>query len=199
MKKTLFNKVKYIAESFAFYGKRFLKDVRNFMSPSLYDADGVKELLRSTASVNDMFSIDTALRGVYSFDGKLHNVMNSSEYRRYDDAVNFNEIIYFNGEKATTLNDNELEKAFKVLNTVSDMTGKKMTAYCIVNNGKHQYYVYIHEGKNGCGDFVDDDMKSVVKYLDAMKEAGATWRTVTDFINDIVDDTSNWVITFTVD
>jgi hypothetical protein len=61
-----------------------------------------------------------------------------------------------------------------------------------------QYFFLINEGKNGSGDFVDDDMKNVVKYLDEMKEAGATWRTITDLVNDIVDDVSTWAITFTV-
>ena len=42
-------------------------------------------------------------------------------------------------------------------------------------------------------------MKNVVRYLDAMKEAGATWRTVTDLNNDIIDDVSTWAITFTID
>ena len=30
-----------------------------------------------------------------------------------------------------------------------------------------------------------------------MKESGATWRTITDLKNDIVDDISDWAITFT--
>ena len=53
------------------------------------------------------------------------------------------------------------------------------------------------EGKNGSGDFVDDDMKNVIKCLDVMKEAGAGWRCVTDVVIDIPDDVSDWAITFT--
>ena len=76
---------------------------------------------------------------------------------------------------------------------------KPKNVFVIRVYGKYQYYFRIHEGKNGSGDFVDDDMKNVVKYLDEMKEAGASWRTITDLANDIVDDVSTWAITFTVD
>lgn len=202
MKKGLFNKVKYIVNSFTFYGKGFVRDISNVIYPTICDANGVRNLLKSTASVKDMQAIDSALKGVYNFDGKLHNVMCSDEYKRYDDTINLNEIIYFCGSKnkISYLNDEELNKAFKVLHAVSNLSKKHLMAYCIVNSlGKYQYFIYITEGKNGYGDFVDDDMKSVIKYLDAIKEAGATWRSVTNMLNDIVDDVSDWVITFTVD
>ena len=65
-------------------------------------------------------------------------------------------------------------------------------------NGELQYFMKINQGKNGNGDFVNDDMKSVIRILDALEEKGATWRNVTDLKNDIVDDLSNWVITFMV-
>ena len=88
-------------------------------------------------------------------------------------------------------------KVSRIINAANKVKDQIRTVFAIRNNGHYQYFLLIHEGKNGNGDFVDDDMKNVVKYLDAMKEAGATWRCVTDVSIDIPDDVSTWAITFT--
>ena len=91
------------------------------------------------------------------------------------------------------------EQVLKVSNVINSIDNKPLKVFAIKGVYKYQFYFRIHEGKNGSGDFVDDDMKNIVKYLDQMRDAGATWRTITDLSNDIVDDVSDWVITFTID
>lgn len=152
-------------------------------------ADEVINLLRTSASVEDLYAIQDALLTV-------KGTLPSKEYVSYDSA--FGKIIQFkhNKNKLDILSDEETLKVFKVVNAIK---AKKSDIYCITNrNSEHQYFIMVHEGKNGNGDFVDDDMKNVVKYLDKLSANGATWRTVTDMVNDILDDVSVWVLTFKV-
>ncbi len=196
MKSTLFDKVKYIAERLFFHGKKFIKDTSEVLKNRIDTAEEAKELLRTTASVKDLLEITHSINGCRFSNGKLCAYMPSSEYTLYDDYGY--KLYYFNGAKNDFINDEELLKVSKVINSLSENGKEVKTVFALRNGGYYQYFFHIREGKNGSGDFVDDDLKNVVKYLDSMKEAGATWRTITDLENDIVDDISSWVITFTV-
>lgn len=192
MKSTLYEKVKYVIERMFFHGKRFIEDTGEIFKDRIDTAEKAKELL-STARVNDLFEIENAVRGVYFSNGKINSHMPADEYTLNDD-YGF-KLYYFNKQKADFIPDEEM---IKVSNVINSLTNKPNIVFAIRNGFGYQYYFRIHEGKNGNGDFVDNDLKNVVKYLDSMKEAGATWRTITDLLNDIQDDVSNWVITFTV-
>lgn len=193
MKSTLFEKVKYVIERFVFHGKKFVSDTSEVFKNRIGTAEEAKELLRTTASVKDLFEISNSVKGCYFGNGRVNSYMPSDEYTMYDDYGY--KLYYFNGTKNDFINDEELLKVSKVINSISN---KPKNVFAIRNNEGYQYFFLINEGKNGSGDFVDDDMKNVVKYLDNMKEAGASWRTITDLANDIVDDVSTWAITFTV-
>lgn len=192
MKSTLFDKVKYVIERLLFHGGKFLKDTGDVFKNRIDTAEEAKNLLRTSAKIKDIIEIENSISGCYFGNGKVNSYMPSDEYILNDD-YGF-KLYYFNGAKADFISDEELLKVSKIVNSIKN---KPKVVFAIRVNGKYQYYFRIHEGKNGSGDFVDDDMKNVVKYLDAMKESGATWRTITDLKNDIVDDVSDWAITFT--
>lgn len=194
MKSTLFDKVKYVIERLLFHGGKFLKDTGEVFKNRIDTAEEASNLLRSSASVKDIIEIENSIKGCYFRNGKVNSYMPSEEYALNDD-YGF-KLYYFNGKKNDFIKDEELLKVSKVVNSIEN---KPKNVFVIRAYGKYQYYFRIHEGKNGSGDFVDDDMKNVVKYLDAMKESGATWRTITNLQNDIADDVSDWVITFTVE
>lgn len=193
MKSTLFEKVKYLFERLLFHGKKFVDDIDDVLKDRIDTAEEAQDLLRQSANVIDLFEIEKAVNGVYFKNGKVNSYMPSSEYSLYDDYGY--KLYYFNGAKKDFIPDEELLKVSKVIKSISN---KPKTIFAIRVAYKYQYYFMLHEGKNGSGDFVDDDLKNIVKYLDAMKESGATWRSITDLKNDIVDDVSDWVITFTV-
>lgn len=192
MKSTLFDKVKYIFERFLFHGKKFVQDTGEVFKNRIDTAEEAKELLRTTASVKDLLEIGSSITGCRFANGKINAYMPSSEYTLYDD-YGF-KLYYFNSSKNDFINDEELLKVSKIINSLNE---KVKIVFAIRNNGIYQYYFLLKEGKNGSGDFVDDDIKNVVKYLDTMKDAGATWRCVTDVSIDILDDVSLWAITFT--
>lgn len=194
MKSTLFDKVKYVIERLLFHGGKFLKDTGEVFKNRIDTAEEASNLLRASASVKDIIEIENSIKGCYFGNGKVNSYMPSDEYTLNDD-YGF-KLYYFNGKKNDFIKDEELLKVSKVINSIEN---KPKFVFVIRAYGKYQYYFRIHEGKNGSGDFVDDDMKNVVKYLDAMKESGTTWRTITDLKNDIADDVSDWVITFTVE
>ena len=195
MKSTLYDKVRYVLERLLFHGKKFVNDTSEVFKNRIDTAEEAKELLRTTASVANLFEIKNSINGCYFNNGKVSAYMPSDEYTLYDD--NGYKLYYFNCQKNDFIEDEEL---IKVSSVIKSLKKKKPEQVFAIRNmgGSYQYFFLIHEGKNGSGDFVDDDMKNVVKYLDAMKEAGATWRTITDLRNDIVDDVSDWAITFTV-
>lgn len=195
MKSTLFEKVKYVIERFVFHGKKFVEDTGEIFKTGIDTAAEASELLRTTASVKDLYTIKDSVIGSRFNNGKINTYMPSDEYTLYDDYGY--KLYYFNGEKSDFINDEELLKVSKIIGAVNGIKDKVRTVFAIRNNGNYQYYFQIREGKNGNGDFVDDDMKNVVKYLDAMKDAGAAWRCITDVAIDIPDDVSTWVITFT--
>jgi len=193
MKSTLFEKVKYVFERFLFHGRMFVNDTNEVFKNRIDTADEVKEILKTSAKTTDLMEIERAIKGVYFRNGNVNSYMPSNEYTLNDD-YGF-KLYNFNGQKNDFITDEEMLKVSKVINAMSN---KPKVVFAIRVGMKFQYYFRIKEGKNGTGDFVDDDMKNVVKYLDEMKEAGATWRTITDLLNDIVDDVSDWAITFTV-
>ena len=194
MKSTLFDKVKYVIERLLFHGGKFLKDTGEVFKNRIDTAEEASNLLRTSASVKDIIEIENSIKGCYFGNGKVNSYMPSDEYAINDD-YGF-KLYYFNGKKNDFINDEELLKVSKVINSIEN---KPKNVFAIKAYGKYQYYFRIHEGKNGSGDFVDDDMKNIIKYLDTMKESGTTWRTITDLKNDIADDVSDWVITFTVE
>ena len=152
-------------------------------------ADEAINILQTSASVDELYAIQDALM-------TLKGTLTSKEYILYESEMG--RIVQFKHKtKIDILSDEETLKVFK---SVKSMKARHGDIYCITNiKGEHQYFVLVHEGKNGNGDFVDDDMKNVVKYLDNLKDNGATWRSVTDMTNDILDDVSAWVLTFKVD
>lgn len=196
MKTTLYEKVKYIVERLFFHGSKFVKDAGEVFKNRINTAEEAKELLKTSAKVKDMYEISDAIHGVYCQDGKIKTYMPSDEYTVYDVGTLPIKLYYFNGQKSDFINDEELIKLYKILKPVNL---KVNDIYCLRAMGKYQFYFLIKEGKNGVGDFVDDDMKNIVDYLDKLKESGATWRCVTDVAIDIPDDVSTWVITFTID
>ncbi len=193
MKNKIVDNAKYVFGRFLFHGKKFVQDTVEVFKNRIDTAEKAKELLKTTANVKDLLEIEKSITGCHLVDGKLNFYMPSSEYTLYDD-YNY-KLYYFNGVKNDFINDEELLKVSKV---IGSLNGKIKTVFCIINNGVYQYYFLLREGKNGNGDFVDDDVKNVVKYLDSMKDAGALWRCVTDVSIDIPDDVSLWAITFTV-
>ena len=194
MRNNLYSCVKYVVNRLFFHGKKFVKDVDEVFKKRVNTAEEAKDLLRQRASVNDLYEITKSIDGRRFADNLPGSYIPSSEYTLYNDG-GFN-IYYFNGEKSDFLSDEEVLKVSKIINALENKPSKVFGFKAVY---KSQFYFLIHEGKNGGGDFVDDDMKNVVKYLDAMSKAGATWRTITDLHNDIVDDVSDWVITFTID
>lgn len=194
MKTSLYDNVKYIVRRLFFHGQRFISDIDDAFRDKLNTAEEAKDLLRMRASVEDLIKIDKAIDGRRFSGSAPGSYMPSTEYTLYND-YDF-KLYFLNGEKSDFLNDEEVLKVVKIINSLKNKPGK---VFGFRAKFKYQFYFLIHEGKNGSGDFVDDDMKNVVSYLDSMKEAGATWRTITDLKNDIVDDVSSWVITFTID
>lgn len=193
MKSTLYEKVRYVVERLFFHGKKFVEDTTEVFKNRIDTAEEAKELLKTSAKVIDLIEIENAVKGVHFRNGKVNAYMPSDEYT-LNDEYGF-KLYNFNGQKMDFISDEEM---LKVANVINSIKNKPNIVFAIKAFGKYQYYFKIHEGKNGNGDFVDDDLKNVVGYLDAMKDAGATWRTITDLINDIVDDVSSWAITFKV-
>lgn len=193
MKSTLYEKVKYVVERLFFHGQKFVEDTTEVFKNRIDTAEEAKELLRTSAKVVELIDIERAIKGVYFRNGNVNSYMPSDEYTLNDD-YGF-KLYLFNGQKNDFITDEEMLKVARVINAMSN---KPKVVFAIRARTKFQYYFRIKEGKNGTGDFVDDDMKNVVKCLDEMKEAGATWRTITDLVNDILDDVSDWAITFTV-
>ena len=194
MRNSLYEKVKYLTFRLFFHGKKFIKDVDETFKNRIDTAGKATELLRGGAKVEDLYEIAKSIDGKRFSNNVPYSYMPSSEYTLYND-FGFN-LYYFNGEKNDFMSDEELLKLSNVINALKNKPSK---VFALKVAYKYQFYFLLHEGKNSSGDFVDDDMKNIVSYLDAMKEAGATWRTITDLHNDIMDDVSDWVITFTID
>lgn len=190
----LYKKVKYIINRFMFHGMKFAKDMNEAFKETINTAEKAKTLLRTGAKVSDLYKIESAIDGKRFSESAPGSYMPSTEYILYDD--NGFKLYFFNGEKNDFLSDEEILKVSDIINSISN---KPKYVYAFKVAYKYQFYFRIHEGKNGVGDFVDDDMKNVLGYLDKMKEAGATWRTITDMRNDIPDDVSDWAITFTIE
>jgi len=195
MKSTLFDKIKYIIERLMFHSKKFVEDTGEVFKNRIDTAEKAANLLRARASVKDIFEITKSISGCYFSNGKINSYMPSNEYTLYDDYGY--KLYYFNGQKSDFINDEELLKVNEIIKSVNKTNKIVRIVYAIRNYGKYQYFFQIHEGKNGNGDFVDDDMKNIIKHLDNMKDAGAAWRCITDVSIDILDDVSTWVITFT--
>lgn len=65
-------------------------------------------------------------------------------------------------------------------------------------NGETQYFTIIRLGKNGHGDFVNDDLTDITRELLKLKLRGISWISMTNAERDILDDISYWGITFTI-
>lgn len=64
-------------------------------------------------------------------------------------------------------------------------------------NDQIQYFGIVNLGKNGPGDFVEDDLKEFERICELLKtKYKATWIDMPEATRDICDDVSSWVITF---
>lgn len=183
-------KTKAISRIFKAHIKDLKRELKEITKKRIKTAEEAKKRLRESASVMDMYDIFDSLRAE-SFG------MSKSEYTEYPsyDKNKKIKVIQFNGQKADFIADEELLKVFDSVEGVDNIVYD--TIFCITNRiGDRQYFALLNEGSNGWGDFVDDDMKDVIRILDNLKEKGAAWRSVTDLSNDIPDDLSSWVITW---
>lgn len=64
--------------------------------------------------------------------------------------------------------------------------------------GVKQYFVFATNGGKEKTDFLEDVLTPVRDFLKIMKENGASWVNVCDYMADTIDDTYTWVLTFTV-
>lgn len=81
---------------------------------------------------------------------------------------------------------------------LKEMGMEDKTAVIENMNGERQYFHNINLGENGCGDFVDNDLKDLLEKLEYMKSCGAKDVDMTEGRRDIIDDVSGWGITFTL-
>lgn len=97
-----------------------------------------------------------------------------------------NGISNYTGEP---IPEDEIEK-------LKEMGMEDKTAVIKNINGDRQYFHNIHLGKNGPGDFVEDDLQDLIDKLRYMKGCGASEINMTEGKRDILDDVSSWSITF---
>ena len=64
--------------------------------------------------------------------------------------------------------------------------------------GVKQYFVFATNGGKEKTYFLEDVLTPVRDFLKIMKENGASWVNVCDYMADTIDDTYTWVLTFTV-
>ena len=189
---TYFNKIKRIFNSFMRHFTGFCKETEEYLTSSVKSGKEARNLLLTDASVENINKIEKSVFNTFLENGKWATYMPKREYtKHYVDSFC---IVRFGSNKDKKIPDNVCD----VLRGL-DVGNNVPTIYAVENkNGELQYFMKINQGKNGNGDFVNDDMKSVIRILDALEEKGATWRNVTDLKNDIVDDLSSWVIPFMV-
>ena len=185
-------RVKFIARQTKGYAKMVGRLINDVMHPAIKSKEEVLEKLTTTPSVEDIVKIFN----------ELHNKVVPSlemgvDYKVYNQENKYgHSIIYFFDNENDELPEDELSKVWDILNNEKEAHISDLVLVINTYAGP-QYFIWLAEGKNGSGDFVDDDMKLVVRFLDRLKENGVAWRSVTSLNNDIPDDLSDWIITFT--
>lgn len=128
------------------------------------------------------------------------NVANVSELTSYvmkheNEFDISNRFVNLTDEK---LSKNVTEKIERIIDILDKNVKFFYYVYVVRNTFRNlQFYVNIHEGLNGHGDFVADDMTNVYSALIKMKNV-AKWVSLTDIYADIPDDVSTWCVTFTL-
>lgn len=185
-------RIKFIAKQTGGYVKMVGRLISDVMNPAIKSKEEVLEILSTTASAEDFMKILNALHNKV-----LPTIEEGVDYKTYYQENKYgHKVVYFIDDETDELPEDDLNNIFSILNNENKVHISDLILAINTPNGI-QYFLGMFEGKNGSGDFVDDDMKTVVGFLDRLKENGVTWRSVTSLNNDIADDLSDWVITFT--
>lgn len=130
-------------------------------------------------------------------NGSMKDVIKMTSYvSKHEDEFEIeNRIVNLSH---VTITKNEKEK----LNIIMDILDKNVKYFYyifVVKNklDKVQYFVNVHEGLNGDGDFVAEDMTNVYTSMIKIKTV-TKWISLTDVSVDIVDDVSTWGVVFTL-
>lgn len=185
-------RIKFIASQTNGYAKMVGRLIKDVMCPAIKSKEEVVEMLSTTASAEDFMKILNALHNKV-----LPTIEEGVDYKTYYQENKYgHRVVYFIDNETDELPEEDLNNIFNILNNENKAHISDLILAINTPNGI-QYFLGVFEGKNGSGDFVDDDMKTVIDFLDRLKENGVTWRSVTSLNNDIADDLSDWIITFT--
>lgn len=185
-------RIKFIASQTNGYAKMVGRLIKDVMCPAIKSKEEVVEMLSTTASAEDFMKILNALHNKV-----LPTIEEGVDYKTYYQENKYgHKVVYFIDNETDELPEDDLNNIFNILNNENKAHISDLILAINTQNGI-QYFLGVFEGKNGSGDFVDDDMKAVIGFLDRLKENGVTWRSVTSLNNDIADDLSDWIITFT--
>lgn len=185
-------RIKFIVKQTVGYAKMVGRLINDVMNPAIKSKEEVLEMLSTTATAEDFMKILNALHNKV-----LPTLEEGVDYKTYYQENKYgHKVVYFIDDEADELPNDDLDNIFNILNSENKAHISDLILAINTTNGV-QYFLGMFEGKNGKGDFVDDDMKTIVGFLDRLKENGVTWRTVTSLNNDIADDLSDWIITFT--
>lgn len=125
---------------------------------------------------------------------KLTSYVNSHE----NEFVIEDRIVYLNTNKGSEVPIRDFQILKEIVNILESSVKSFYYIYAIKTKfGGIQYYVNIHEGKNGNGDFLLDDMTIVYTTMLKMNRF-TSWISITNMDADIPDDVSTWGITFTL-
>ena len=130
-------------------------------------------------------------------NGSMMDVIKMTSYvNKYEDEFNIeNRIVNLSNVKITKAKREKLNEILDILDK-----NVRFFYYIFVVKNKFdtvQYFVNIHEGLNGDGDFVADDMTNVYAAMIKIKTI-VEWISLTDVSVDIVDEVSTWGLTFTL-
>lgn len=185
-------RIKFIASQTNGYAKMVGRLIKDVMCPAIKSKEEAVEMLSTTASAEDFMKILNALHNKV-----LPTIEEGVDYKTYYQENKYgHRVVYFIDNETDELPEEDLNNIFNILNNENKAHISDIILAINTPNGI-QYFLGAFEGKNGSGDFVDDDMKAVIGFLDRLKENGVTWRSVTSLNNDIADDLSDWIITFT--
>ena len=129
--------------------------------------------------------------------GNIMNICNLTSYvTSHQNEFNFeieNNVLNLADEK---IKEAEKQKLINIIDLLKTYTRFFYFIVRVKNNFGHiQYFVNIHEGKNGNGDFVNDDLTNIYTALIKIKPY-TKWLSFTDVDVDISDDVSTWGVTF---
>lgn len=141
---------------------------------------------------------ETLIKNVIG-NGSMMDIVELTSYvNSHEDEFKIEDrIVYLNIDKG----DISVKDFYTLKEIISILESSVRFFYYIyaVKNifGNIQYYVNIHEGKNGNGNFLLDDMTIVYTTMLKMNTF-TSWVSLTDMSADIPDDVSTWGITFTL-